>query len=144
MAVTTSLNCAKPGFSDTTVAATHGKPSNERKNIDTVPGSNCGFTTFGSPDQSTSRKSTKMSSNCADCAICWRCARSNPAKMSGSHFTNRTSSPLHARYGIFVNCGSGCVSASAGAAKNADAASATSAASPNLSRRVIGPSLSFI
>src|SRR5207247_6809704 len=67
-AVTTSLNCAIPAFSDTTVAATHGDPSKERKNIDTVPGSNCGLTTFGSPDQSTNRKSTKMSSNCDDCA----------------------------------------------------------------------------
>src|SRR5262245_27727556 len=139
-AVTTSLNCANPAFWETTVAATHGTPSYDRKNIETVPGSSCGFTTFGSPDQSTSNTSTKVMSNCADCAMACRCAASTPEKMSGSHFTSRTSSPRHARYGMFVSSGSGAESASAGAAKNADAASATSATSPSFNR-VTGPLL---
>src|SRR5215475_12812191 len=111
LAVTTNLNCANPAFSDTTVAATHGAPSNDRKNIDTVPGSSCGFTTFGSPDQSTSSTSTNVTPNCADFATCWASAVPANGKTSGSHLTKRTSSPRHARYGMFVSCGSGCVSA---------------------------------
>src|SRR5215218_5187208 len=68
----------------------------------------------------------------------WRitccCAAGIPVNTSGSHFTSRTSSPRHARYGMLDSCGSGCVSATAGAAKNADATSANSAASPNRRR----------